>query len=83
MADNLEVGREYLVRAPGVVVLAVYTGTFTPPSAEAEDDDGPELPRFLPVTWIRGCDCDPDWPFYVGPKATIQAVEVSKKGVKP
>lgn len=66
--DALEVGREYLISAPGAIVLAVYTGTFAPPGGHRE------LPRFAPVGWVRGAPDDPDWPVYAGPRARVQAI---------
>ncbi len=66
-SPRLEVGREYLIRAPGALALGVFTGL-----AEVGDRT---LPRFWPVTWLRGGeDVDPDWPVYAGPRAALRPV---------
>jgi hypothetical protein len=71
-SGRLDVGREYLIRAPGVLVLGTYTGM-----ADVGDGDrARELPRFWPVTWLRGGEdvIDPCWPIYAGPRATLRPV---------
>ena len=80
MADNLTVGAEYLIRANGATVLAVYTGMAEPPG------DDRELPRFLPVRWLSGEPDDPAWPVYAGPRASVRPVsvrETSRDGPQP
>lgn len=70
---DLEVGREYLIRAPGMCALGTYTGMASPPG-DPSTGSGRERPRFWPVTWIRGAPDDPAWPIYAGPRATWKPV---------
>ena len=71
--NSLQIGQTYLLRANHSALLAVYTGLAAPP---APDWIGGELPRFVPVRWLRGAPDDPRWPVYLGSRARWRRVKV-------
>ena len=66
--NGLQIGQTYLLRANHTALLAVYTGLAEVPGTERE------LPRFLPVRWIRGEPPDQTWPVYLGSRALWRAI---------